>query len=192
MPTPNLNLTLPTEGGSEDVWGDLLNDALEGIDDVFAADGSGTSVGVHVGTGKTLDIEDGTLLLPKGTFTPALAYQTNPGTVNVDYAVGTYTEYSNRVAGDITIKLLSQGGVLGPVFITGLPVPAVNLANYSSGGSCYITGVTSAVQYPEWYISANSSQIILQHLVAGSAAPITNVETTGLMTIILHFDYQTA
>lgn len=65
MPTSaNLGLTLPTQGSSTQ-WGDWLNDAIGGIgggysvnsiDAVFKADGTGSSVGMNIGSGKTISI----------------------------------------------------------------------------------------------------------------------------------------
>jgi len=42
--TPNLNLTLPEIGASDDTWGDKLNDNLDFLDALFATSGEGTVV----------------------------------------------------------------------------------------------------------------------------------------------------
>jgi hypothetical protein len=103
--TTNLLLTKPEVGASTDTWPGKVNTDLDLVDAVFAAAGTGTSVGLNVGSGKTLAVA--------GTLTVT-------GSATVEFADGSASTPSITNDGDTN---------------TGIFFPAADTIAFSEGGA---------------------------------------------------------
>jgi hypothetical protein len=164
---PNLaGLILPTPNVSTG-WGSTLNSDLTIIDNVFADNGSGTSVGLQVGTGKTLNaggtvIAGGTMILGSGDGTNTVAAPTIRGAartgtnaagpnLTIDALNGTGTGGSGSI-----IFRTAPAGVAGTTANTMASRLEINSAgaigiagaNYGSANQVLLSGGTAAT--PSW------------------------------------------
>ena len=184
--TANLNLNQPQVGGSQNTWGGKLNADLGLIDDVFAAAGTGTSVGLNIGSGKTLKIT-GTLsaggLTISATELSYLDGVTSPiqTQINTKAASGANSDITS-LSGLTTALSIAQGGT-GATTAGGARTSLSAAQSGANSDITSITGLTTALAITQGgtgAITAPLARVALSAAQSGANSDITSL--SGLTT----------
>jgi len=161
--TTNLNLTKPDVGGSADTWGSLLNADLDSLDTVFNAAGNGTSVGLNVGSGKTLTVA-GNVSAGGATISPTELSYLDGVTSNIQ------TQFTGKASTGANSTITSLTGLT-----TALSAPqgGTGQASYTTGDFLYASSTTALSK-----LGIGSTGQVLS-VVSGIPAWSSSVATTS-------------